>query len=87
MSHTTQTVSAVEDETDVTMFLSPYARARLDMWRRGELEGEEPPEDTVTEKKGCATCKLATVNVSDSGSLQPGIVPTTTAPATTVKGG
>ena len=60
----------------------------IDITGPGGLKGHYAgPLDTVTEKKGCASCKLATVNVSDSGSLQPGIVPTTTAPATTVKGG
>ena len=60
----------------------------IDITGPGGLKGHYAgPLDTVTEKKGCASCKLATINVSDSGSLQPGIVPTTTAPATTAKGG
>jgi hypothetical protein len=59
----------------------------IDVSGPGGLKGHYAgPLDTVSEKKGCATCKLATINVSDSGSIQPGVVPTT-APATTAQGG
>jgi hypothetical protein len=60
----------------------------IDLSGPGGLKGHYAGKlDTVSEKKGCATCKLATINVSDSGSIDPGVVPTTTVAATTAQGG
>lgn len=47
MSYTTQTLSCAEEETDFTVYLSPFAKHRLAAWRRGELKDEKPPTESI----------------------------------------
>lgn len=62
----------------------------IDLTGPGGMQGHYTgPLQAIQERKGCATCKVATVNIADSGAIEPGVVVTTstTAPATTAKGG
>ena len=60
----------------------------IDLTGPGGMKGHYAgPLQSIEERKGCATCKVATVNITDSGAIEPGVVATTAPPASTVKGG
>lgn len=63
----------------------------VDVSGPGGLQGHYTgPLEAIEERKGCATCKIVSINISDSGAVQPGVaVTTTTQPqtATTKSGG